>query len=249
MFDHEPEHALATGQSHSWEIELSDDARDYPLRITLVWTDPPGNPVASIKLVNDLDLIVEDLDAEERAVAGHVARRPRLLWKVLDIPGLLYVVTGAIGVALLVAPEAPFDRRRTGVSYNPTFVAAADLASAKPGISRNRERLVRVVGPRSGRLVIRPSAVGGDYPLWMRGIYRSARGEAVVQAVYDAATEARGVPVEHQAVSTRFGATHLLVAGPVDARPLVVLSGGNVPQSAVVALVRAEPAALPRVRA
>ena len=32
------------------------------MRFTLVWTDPPGNPVASVKLVNDLDLIVTNLD-------------------------------------------------------------------------------------------------------------------------------------------------------------------------------------------
>src|SRR5205085_12464941 len=33
-----------------------------PLRFTLVWTDPPGNPSVSVKLVNDLDLIVTNLD-------------------------------------------------------------------------------------------------------------------------------------------------------------------------------------------
>ena len=26
--------------------------------MTLVWTDPPGNPVTGVKLVNDLNLIV-----------------------------------------------------------------------------------------------------------------------------------------------------------------------------------------------
>jgi hypothetical protein len=34
-------------------------------RATLVWTDPPGNPNASVKLVNDLDLIVKNLDTGE----------------------------------------------------------------------------------------------------------------------------------------------------------------------------------------
>jgi pimeloyl-ACP methyl ester carboxylesterase len=61
------------------------------------------------------------------------------------------------------------------------------------------------------------------------GIYRSARGEAVVQRVYDAAVASLPVPVEHQAVSTRYGATHVLVTGPADGSPLVVLSGGNFP--------------------
>ena len=40
-------------------------AQNQPLRITLVWTDPPGNPIASVKLVNDLDLIVTNLDTGE----------------------------------------------------------------------------------------------------------------------------------------------------------------------------------------
>jgi hypothetical protein len=35
--------------------------------------------------------------------AVYVTRMPRLLWTLFDIPGLLYVITGAIGVALLVA--------------------------------------------------------------------------------------------------------------------------------------------------
>ena len=50
--------ALATGESRSWEITLSSNAMHYPMRFTLAWTDPPGNPNAAVKLVNDLDLIV-----------------------------------------------------------------------------------------------------------------------------------------------------------------------------------------------
>ena len=50
--------ALATGESRSWEITLGTNAMHYPLRFTLAWTDPPGNPNAAVKLVNDLDLKV-----------------------------------------------------------------------------------------------------------------------------------------------------------------------------------------------
>ncbi len=50
--------ALATGESRSWEITLGSNALHYPIRFTLAWTDPPGNPNAAVKLVNDLDLIV-----------------------------------------------------------------------------------------------------------------------------------------------------------------------------------------------
>lgn len=58
FYDQSPETALATGDSQSFQIELTPDAIEYPLRVTLVWSDPPGNPLASIKLVNDLDLVV-----------------------------------------------------------------------------------------------------------------------------------------------------------------------------------------------
>ncbi|MGA1235659.1 MAG: S8 family serine peptidase [Limisphaerales bacterium] len=52
---------LATGQSHTWIVTLTNDAQYLPFRATLVWTDPPGNPGAAIKLVNDLDLVITNL--------------------------------------------------------------------------------------------------------------------------------------------------------------------------------------------
>ena len=36
----------------------TNGAQDLPLRITLAWTDPPGDPAAAIKLVNSLELVV-----------------------------------------------------------------------------------------------------------------------------------------------------------------------------------------------
>jgi len=61
FYEQAPGKALATGQSVTREITVPVLARDYPLRITLAWTDPPANPSVGIKLVNDLDLIVTDL--------------------------------------------------------------------------------------------------------------------------------------------------------------------------------------------
>jgi len=58
--DQSPDNALATGESHTWNLSLSTNAQFVPLRVTLVWTDPPGNPGAGIKLVNDLDLVVSN---------------------------------------------------------------------------------------------------------------------------------------------------------------------------------------------
>lgn len=59
-FDQSPTNALATGQTHSRDLTVAPIAKPFPLRITLVWTDPPGNPAASLKLVNDLDLVVSN---------------------------------------------------------------------------------------------------------------------------------------------------------------------------------------------
>ncbi len=62
MFDQSPTNALATGDSHTINIKVSSAAKTQPLRVTLVWTDPPGNPAAGVKLVNNLDLVVTNYD-------------------------------------------------------------------------------------------------------------------------------------------------------------------------------------------
>lgn len=62
VFDQSPTNALATAQSQTRFISVNPEAGNAPLRITLAWTDPAGNPAAGVKLVNDLDLIVTNLD-------------------------------------------------------------------------------------------------------------------------------------------------------------------------------------------
>jgi autotransporter-associated beta strand protein len=62
LADQSPTNALATGQSQTRTVRVNGLATNEPLRITLVWTDPPGNPAAGVKLVNDLDLIVTNLN-------------------------------------------------------------------------------------------------------------------------------------------------------------------------------------------
>jgi len=60
FFDQSPTNALMTGEAHMRNLTMTPAAQAYPLRVTLVWTDPPGNPAAGIKLVNDLDLVVSN---------------------------------------------------------------------------------------------------------------------------------------------------------------------------------------------
>lgn len=47
---------LTTGATASWQYSVTSSSE--PLRITLVWTDPPGSPSSAKALVNDLDLTV-----------------------------------------------------------------------------------------------------------------------------------------------------------------------------------------------
>ena len=62
--DQNPTNALATGDAHTYLVTVDTNtlAPQLDLRTTLVWTDPPGDPNAAIKLVNNLDLIVTNLD-------------------------------------------------------------------------------------------------------------------------------------------------------------------------------------------
>ncbi|MBM3846828.1 MAG: hypothetical protein FJ405_11170, partial [Verrucomicrobia bacterium] len=63
--------SLTTGEELTWKMNVQPsagsgpDPRSSPMTVTLVWTDPPGNPAASIKLVNDLDLIVTNITTGE----------------------------------------------------------------------------------------------------------------------------------------------------------------------------------------
>jgi subtilisin-like proprotein convertase family protein len=62
ILEQSPTNALATGDSHTFIVQVSNPlATALPLRITLAWTDPPGDPAAAIKLVNDLNLVVTNL--------------------------------------------------------------------------------------------------------------------------------------------------------------------------------------------
>ena len=62
--DQSPTNALATGDSHTYTVTINtnDYAQYLQMQVTLVWTDPPGDPAAAIKLVNNLELVITNLD-------------------------------------------------------------------------------------------------------------------------------------------------------------------------------------------
>ncbi len=72
FFDMGTNNALATGQAQTWDLKLTTNGVNEPLRVTLVWTDPPGNPGSAIKLVNDLDLVVTNLETGEVFVGNDI---------------------------------------------------------------------------------------------------------------------------------------------------------------------------------
>jgi subtilisin-like proprotein convertase family protein len=71
--DQNPNNALATGDSQTFFVTVNTNtqAEFQPLRVTLAWTDPPGNPAAAIKLVNNLDLVVSNMDTGTTVYYGN----------------------------------------------------------------------------------------------------------------------------------------------------------------------------------
>ena len=97
FFDQSPSNALATGQIKTRVLALSPDASQQTLRVTLVWTDPPGNPAAGVKLVNNLVLVVTNLDTGDVSFLATIFRaavfstnrgttmvRPTLIWSTMS---------------------------------------------------------------------------------------------------------------------------------------------------------------------
>ncbi|MFQ5865635.1 MAG: alpha/beta fold hydrolase [bacterium] len=61
----------------------------------------------------------------------------------------------------------------------------------------------------------------------MTTIYKSPEGEAKVLSLYDKALAKLRIEFEETIVNTRFGDTHIIITGPKEAPPLVILQGGN----------------------
>lgn len=63
---------VASGEYHAFDVSVpAIPGGTNNLKVTLAWTDPPGNPISSVKLVNDLDLYVTNLVANGAQFEGN----------------------------------------------------------------------------------------------------------------------------------------------------------------------------------
>ncbi len=109
--EQDPTNALTTGFSHTRTINVAGANLGFPLRLSLVWTDPAANPLMGAKLVNDLDLIVTNLANPDEVYVGNFFREGGLYSQV--------VFTNAGGVTNPVSPSANASN----------FVSALDLVN------------------------------------------------------------------------------------------------------------------------
>ncbi|MEI6197441.1 MAG: S8 family serine peptidase, partial [Verrucomicrobiota bacterium] len=94
FLDQSVTNALATGDSQTFLVTVNtNSSTTLPLRVTLAWTDPPGNPAAAIKLVNNLDLVVTNLDTGEVFFGNDIPASSvfNLPWATNSPPNLDYI--------------------------------------------------------------------------------------------------------------------------------------------------------------
>lgn len=125
VFDQSPTNALATGQSRTFSVTVKPEASASPLRVTLAWTDPPGNPIASTKLVNDLDLVVTNRDTGDVFFGNDILAGSdfNLPWDTNSIPNR-DVVNNVENVFLLPSLGGTYDITVMGHRVNVNAVTA-----------------------------------------------------------------------------------------------------------------------------
>jgi hypothetical protein len=60
-----------------------------------------------------------------------------------------------------------------------------------------------------------------------KAIYRCPEGEEKILALYESVLKKLDFEFGEQMIDTRYGVTHVLITGPKQAPPLIILQGGN----------------------
>ncbi len=98
--------SFSTSSDSPYRLDIAVEDSSVPLKITLVWTDPPSNPAAAFNLVNDLDLV---LTCGPRTWIGNVFRGGRSVTggepdRVNNVEQVLLVSPRAGGCTVEVRP-------------------------------------------------------------------------------------------------------------------------------------------------
>ena len=65
----------------------------------------------------------------------------------------------------------------------------------------------------------------GEKEAVVQSVFKSSQAEAAYMAAYDRTLEAWPVPYETRYVPTAYGDTHVIISGPEDGEPLILIPG------------------------
>ena len=155
FYEQDSARALITGQSITRTVSVAGAATNFPLRITLAWTDPPGNPAVGPKLVNDLDLIVTNL-ANGQVYLGNA------ISGTFNSP----VSTNDLAYDAVNNVENVLIDRRLSPSYSVTVRAHrvnVNAVTTQPnGIAQDYALVISSGSPAAGALTVVDQAAGYD---------------------------------------------------------------------------------------
>ncbi|MDR7423410.1 MAG: S8 family serine peptidase [Armatimonadota bacterium] len=149
---------IATGETHAVRVDVRSG---QPLRVTLVWADPPGTPGAARALVNDLDLEVwagstvyrgnniAGSGSSAASVAGgtpNATDNVEQVWLPVPTAGIYEV--RVIGRSVPGTGAAGTDRQGYALAISSAAVASAvTTAPSAPGFTFEPDAVVASVAP------------------------------------------------------------------------------------------------------
>ncbi len=113
----------------------------YTIKATLVWTDPPASAASGRKLVNNLDLLVEDVSGSRAFVGNHPratgamgpgGASPRMYDEVNNVEQVAYTLHVPGGSSKLVALRVRGTRVPKGPQPFAVVVSARGIAKGRP---------------------------------------------------------------------------------------------------------------------